>query len=123
MTHATKCRVLRLRRRGAFKEVIRIASVMTRVKKFIDIHKSIRAKRRELTTGEILDNILQYINMMNDNAEETLDEISELKAYILMIRQAVDKSSQILVPILSDEILKKYAKSAKKLVASDENAQ
>lgn len=96
---------------------------MTRVKKFIDIHKSIRAKRRELSTGEILDNILQYINMMNDNAEETLDEISELKAYIIMIKQAVDKSSQILVPILSDEILKKYAKSAKKLVATEENAQ
>lgn len=64
--------------------------------------------------------ILQYIEFMRESATDIVDELAELQAYIEMMKTATEKTGSVMVPIMSDELLKKYAKTAKKLVANPE---
>ena len=68
----------------------------------------------------MLGNILQYIEFLKESATDIIDELAELQAYIEMMKTATEKTGQIMVPMLSDELLKKYAKTAQKLVANPE---
>ncbi|MBQ5890685.1 MAG: hypothetical protein IIW73_07025 [Clostridia bacterium] len=70
--------------------------------------------------GEMFGNILQYIEFMKESATDIIDELAELQAYIEMMKKATEKTGSIMVPIMSDELLKKYAKTAQKLVANPE---
>ena len=68
----------------------------------------------------MLGNILQYIEFIRESATEIIDELAELQSYIEMMKTATEKTGSIMVPIMSDELLKKYAKTAQKLVANPE---
>lgn len=73
-----------------------------------------------ISIEEMLGNVLQYIEFMRESATDIVDELAELQAYIEMMKKATEKTGSVMIPILSDELLKKYAKTAKKLVANPE---
>lgn len=79
-----------------------------------------KGKQGVIFIGEMFGNILQYIEFLKESATDIIDELAELQAYIEMMKTATEKTGQIMVPMLSDELLKKYAKTAQKLVANPE---
>lgn len=68
----------------------------------------------------MLQNILQYIEFLKESATDIIDELAELQAYVSMVQEATQKTGSVMVPILSDQLLAKYAKTAQKLVANPE---
>ena len=73
-----------------------------------------------ISIGEMFGHILQYIEFLKESATDIIDELAELQAYIEMMKTATEKTGSVMVPIMSDELLKKYAKTAQKLVATPE---
>ena len=68
----------------------------------------------------MLQNILQYIELMRESATEIVDELAELQAYVSMVQEATQKTGSVMVPILSDQLIAEYAKTAQKLIANPE---